>query len=150
VSIFANPVFIYFLSFLFEKDDTGSFALKVIFLLFAMIAPVVISVLQVVNEDTRAVALTLRWFFYPFPAFALTFGYISIANRAIMAQFLPGTHKVVIPGSFAMNVAGPSLIFLCASVPFYWVLIAMIEQKVFDRLCWWKRRNRGRADLVRR
>ena len=115
MAIFANPVFIYFVSFLFEKDETGSFALKVIFLLFAMIAPVVISVLQVVNDDTRAVALTLRWFFYPFPAFALTFGYISIANRAIMAQWTGGLAPVI-PGSFAMNVAGPSLIFLCASI----------------------------------
>ena len=149
MSIFANPVFIYFLSFLFEKDDTGSFALKVIFLLFAMIAPVVISVLQVVNDDTRAVALTLRWFFYPFPAFALTFGYISIANRAIMAQWSGGLAPKI-PGSFAMNVAGPSLIFLCASIPFYWLLIVMIERKYFDRLCWWKRRNLDRADLVRR
>ena len=148
MSIFANPVFIYFLSFLFEKDDTGSFALKVIFLLFAMIAPVVISVLQVVNDDTRAVALTLRWFFYPFPAFALTFGYISIANRAIMAQWTGGLAPVI-PGSFAMNVAGPSLIFLCGSIPFYWALIAMIEMKCFDRLMCWKRSNRDRAALVR-
>jgi len=87
VAIFANPVFIYAFSFLFESDATGSFALKVIFLLFAIIAPVVISILQVVDEHTRAVALTLRWFFYPFPAYSLTFGYISIANRAIMAQW---------------------------------------------------------------
>lgn len=31
VMIFANPPFIYFLTFMFDKDETGSLALKLIY-----------------------------------------------------------------------------------------------------------------------
>lgn len=47
--IFANPAFIYAFSFLFEKDETGSFVVKMFYFVFGMIAPIAVSVLQVVN-----------------------------------------------------------------------------------------------------
>lgn len=84
VNTFTNPPFIYFLSFLFEKDESGSSFVKMIYIVFGIIAPIAISILQVVDKTTQDVGDVLRWFFYPVPIFSLTFGYISIANRAII------------------------------------------------------------------
>ena len=36
---FANPVFIYCFSFLFTKDESGSFAIKMVYFCFGIIAP---------------------------------------------------------------------------------------------------------------
>ena len=37
--------------------------------------------------------------------------------------------------SFDKDVALYNLIFLLASVPFYWIIIASFEMKVFDNIC---------------
>ena len=87
VNVFANPAFIYFLSFLFDKEETGSLVLKMIFFVIGIVAPIAIAILQVVNEDTQNVAKILRWFFYPCPIYCLTFGYMSISNRDILKFF---------------------------------------------------------------
>ena len=79
--VFANPAFIYALSFLFDKDEAGSLVIKMVFFLFGIIAPITISILQVVNTTTQDVASVLKWFFYPLPVYSLTFGYMSISNR---------------------------------------------------------------------
>lgn len=82
--IFANPAFVYFFSFLFDKDETGSLVIKMFYFVIGIIAPIAVSVLQVVNQTTLKVANILRWFFYPFPIYSLTFGYMSIAQRSII------------------------------------------------------------------
>jgi hypothetical protein len=130
-TVFANPVFIYFFSFLFDKDDAGSLAIKLVYFLFGIIAAITITILQVF-PNTSDVANVLRWFFYIFPIFSLTSGYMSIGNKAILAQVASKDPlNVVIPGSYAWNVAGPSLIFLFASIPFYWSLVFLIETKIY-------------------
>jgi hypothetical protein len=50
--VFANPAFIYFFSFLFDKDETGSLVVKMFYFVFGIIAPIVVSILQVVNDNT--------------------------------------------------------------------------------------------------
>jgi hypothetical protein len=82
--IFANPAFIYFLTFIFEKEETGSLVVKMIYFIIGIIAPIAISILQVVNSSTANYANILRWFFLPFPIFSLTFGYMSISNIDII------------------------------------------------------------------
>ena len=82
--IFANPAFIYFLTFIFEKEETGSLVVKMIYFVIGIIAPIAISILQVVNSSTANYANILRWFFLPFPIFSLTFGYMSISNIDII------------------------------------------------------------------
>lgn len=82
--IFCNPAFIYFLSFLFEKEETGSLVVKMIYFVIGIIGPITITILQVVNSYTSGIANWLRWFFYPFPIYSLTFGYMSICNRDII------------------------------------------------------------------
>jgi len=130
VVIFANPAFVYFFSFLFDKDDSGSLAIKMLYFLLGIIAPITVSILQVL-PNTVDTANILRWFFYPFPAYSLTFGYISIANRQII-QIVDGLSEA--PDVYSNKVAGPSMIFLLVSIPFYWILVIMFEFKVFDIL----------------
>lgn len=43
--VFANPLFIYAISFLFLNEESGSFAINIIFFLFGIVAPIIISVL---------------------------------------------------------------------------------------------------------
>jgi 1,4-dihydroxy-2-naphthoate octaprenyltransferase len=43
--IFANPSFIYFLSFIIEKEETGSLVVKMIYFVIGVIAPIAISIL---------------------------------------------------------------------------------------------------------
>jgi hypothetical protein len=45
VLIFANPAFIYFLTFIFEKEETGSLVVKMIYFIIGIIAPIAISIL---------------------------------------------------------------------------------------------------------
>jgi hypothetical protein len=47
--VFANPAFIYAFSFFFEKDESGSLVIKMIYFLFGVIAPIAVSILQLVN-----------------------------------------------------------------------------------------------------
>lgn len=79
-----NPAFIYFVSCLFEKDDSGSSFIKMVFMVFGILMPLAVTVLQMVDEHTKAVADTMRWPFYVIPIFSLIYGYISIANRGLL------------------------------------------------------------------
>jgi len=82
--VLANPLFIYFMSFFFEKDDTGSLAIKILYLVLGVVAPITMVVLNVINEDTIKVAKVLRWFFYPFPIYSLTYGYLLTTERLLL------------------------------------------------------------------
>ena len=56
-----------------------------IFFLFGLIAPIVVSILQVVNESTKKVGDILQWVGYPVPIYSLSGGYKAIANKDIIA-----------------------------------------------------------------
>jgi hypothetical protein len=129
ISIFSNPVFIYFLSFFFEKDDSGSLAAKLIYITFGAVGPIVISFLQVINPTTQDVAKVLKWFFYPFPVYSLTFGYMSISNKDILKFVYKSTTDL---DSFDWNVGGYPLLFILLAIPIYWILVVMFERKLFN------------------
>jgi len=141
-NIFANPVSIYCLSFLFDRAESGSLAVKIIYFLLGIIAPITISVLQVVNSTTIKVSNVLRWFFYPFPIYSLTSGYMSIANIDII-QFANKLQTK--PKSFDAAVAGYALIFLLASIAYFWLLIVCFEMKVFELKTYTGRRENAVA-----
>jgi len=44
-TVFSNPAFIYFFSFLFEKDETGSLLIKMVYFVIGIIGPIAISIL---------------------------------------------------------------------------------------------------------
>ena len=79
VFIFANPVFVYFFSFLFENEGTASILTRLIYLLAGSILPIAVSILAVI-PSTVEIGKVLRWFFYILPIFALNFGVINISK----------------------------------------------------------------------
>lgn len=54
------------------------------------------------------------------------------------------------PAIFGDQIAGPSLYFLVAAVPFYWILVICFEQKVFDRATYRNRNPAGGENSVTR
>ena len=54
---------------------------------------------------------------------------MSIANRQLI-QFV--NKETTEPEIFSDEIAGPSLYFLIAAIPFYWILVVCFERKVFD------------------
>lgn len=76
VTVFANPPFLYFISFFFKKEDAGSLFVKLMHFLFGLIAPITLMILQFINEKTKKIYGTTKWMLYPFPIFSLIFGYI--------------------------------------------------------------------------
>lgn len=81
VNVFANSAFIYALSFFFEKEDSGSLTVKMIYFIFGIIGPIVVGILQIVNDNTKKVGDVLQWFGYPIPIYSLSGGYKAIANK---------------------------------------------------------------------
>jgi hypothetical protein len=129
VTIFANPIFIYFFSFLFEKDEAGSLAIKLIYIVVGAVAPIAISFLQVINQQTQKVGKILRWFFYPLPIYSLSFGFISISNKDIYKAIQQLDYDI---NSYDWNIAGPSLLFLLLSIPFYLLMVFLVERKILN------------------
>jgi len=92
----------------------------------------------------------LRWFGYPFPIYSLAFGYISIANMGIqeLINSLKGVTKDLHP--YSEEIAGPALIFALSAIPFYWILILMFENKVFDVILCKKAKKQQQGESLRR
>lgn len=76
LTVFANPPFLYFISFFFSKEDAGSLFVKLMHFLLGLIAPITLVILQFINEKTMDIFEWTRWLLYPFPIFSLIFGYI--------------------------------------------------------------------------
>jgi len=68
--VLANPVFLYAFSFMFAKQESGSFVIKIIYFSLGIVAPLAMSFLQL-SPDTADTAKILRWFFYVFPIYDL-------------------------------------------------------------------------------
>lgn len=83
--ILAHPVCIYFLSFLFATDVSGSFAIRILYLVVGIILPIAVTVMFFI-ESTQEVAKVLRWFGYLFPVFSLNFGISQIADLSLLNQ----------------------------------------------------------------
>ena len=59
INLFANPVFVYAISFLFDRDEAGSLAIKIIYFIFGLLAPITILILELINNETKI----LKWIF---------------------------------------------------------------------------------------
>lgn len=138
IHIFANPAFIYFMSLLFDKEESGSLAVKIVFFIVGIAAPITVSIL-LIFENTKDIANGLRYGFYAIPIFSLVYGYISIANRKITAVLNRMAPDALTP--FDMLIAGPALYFLLGAIVFYWLLVILYELKVFDTIFCLNRRQ---------
>jgi hypothetical protein len=129
VATMANPPFVYFMSFVFKKEEAGSLFMKMVHFIFGLIAPIAFVILPFVSEKGEDIYEVLRWFCYPLPIFSLIFGYINIGNREII-MWLNDMDKE--PEIFSKYIAGYSMIFLACSIPFFWLQVALFENKVYS------------------
>jgi len=73
IFIFANPVFVYFLSWLFDNEGTASIITRLIYILLGSILPIAVNFL-LIFPSTVDIGNILKWFFYIFPIFSLNSG----------------------------------------------------------------------------
>lgn len=79
--VLVNPLFIYVFSFFFDKEDSASMAIKLVYFLFGIIFPITTAIFQVLSVQTFQIAQYMRFILIPVPIYSLVQGYISIANR---------------------------------------------------------------------
>ena len=85
--VLANPVFVYAMSFLFSKEDAGSFAIKLLYMTFGFVAPFAMSFLQVFTNTVQT-AKVLRWFFMVLPIYDLCHGFMMLTQIDLTKLFL--------------------------------------------------------------
>ncbi len=129
VFIFANPLFIYAFSCLFKNEGSASIIIRASYLLIGAILPTAIQFLQIFPSTVK-VGKAIRWIFYVFPIYSLNIGISNIANRQIMSLV---QKKLVMDPPLSWDVAGPSVVFLAASIPLYWLLLFVYESKFFEK-----------------
>lgn len=129
VFIFANPLFIYAFSCLFKNESSASIIIRASFLLIGTILPTAIQFL-LIFPSTVKVGKVIRWIFYVFPIYSLNIGISNIANRQIMSLV---NGKLTLDDPLSWDVAGPSLVFLGASIPLYWILLIIYESKILEK-----------------
>lgn len=120
-----------------------------LYLLVAIILPLIIAFLQLFNDTTKLVATILKWCFQPIPVFSTCIGIYNIILRQLLTMVFVGDGTLdvnpfetndrfsggrVANGlrSFDRLIAMWMLVFLLLSIPFYWMLLALIEGRVFS------------------
>jgi hypothetical protein len=126
IFILVNPVFVYFFSFLFEKDGTASIITRLFYILTGAILPLAVSILAVIPA-TVDVAKVVKWIFYIIPIYSLNMGIIDIGNRKVESAI---NHREIYQ-PLDITVAGASILFLFFSVFFYWGIIYLFEVRAF-------------------
>lgn len=81
LNTFANPIFIYFFSSFFNQSNLARQAVMFLYLLVAIILPLIIAFLQLFNDTTKLVATILKWCFMPIPVFSTCIGIYNIILR---------------------------------------------------------------------
>jgi hypothetical protein len=145
--VLANPVFVYALSFMFAKEDAGSFAIKLLYMTFGFVAPFAMSFLQIF-PSTEETAKVLRWIFMLLPIYDLCHGFMMI-TQIDLTQLLLAQNGDIAFGekltSYDLRIAGYDALFLGLALPLYWGIVFAFEFKVFDYLMC---RGRGGAEAI--
>lgn len=125
--LFSSPVYIYFKSFFFAKDNSGSLFIKLTYAAAGCFGPLVIIVLEALGGTAGKVSKILKWIFYAFPVFNLNYGLLNINLQGFVSSIsgLPEEDPL------SLEVAGYAVYFLFGEILVYWLLIALIEQKFF-------------------
>lgn len=159
LNTFANPAFIYFFSSFFKVANLARQAILFLYLVVGLVLPLVLAFLQIGTTTTGDVARISKWFFLPIPVFSTAFGIYQIILRSLLALVYLGQGKLS-PQDVTFGPGGPELdpfdaltakymlVFLCASIPFYWTLLALVEGRVCRALRP-RRRSPFRASMVR-
>jgi len=81
----------------------------------------------------------MKYIFMIFPVFAMTNGYLSISLRSLIATMAAGRYTTYTP--FDYRAAGPNLLFLVFSIPFFWFLFIISEGEYWANY----KKNRARG-----
>lgn len=124
-----NPVFVYAVSFIFDRDTKASVLIRVFYFVLGGLAPIAIQVLQVINYRCLEIATELEKWFIAAPIFNLNYGYVSIVNRRILALIRNKDENYYKPLDNA--IAGKSVYSLQKLWLFCWVFVILAELGVF-------------------
>lgn len=125
-----------------------------LYIVVAILLPLVIAFLQIGNDTTKAVGNAMKWAFMPIPVFSTCLGIYNIILRKLLTLIFIGDGTLETPdGPFADNVryadgksanglkpfdpliAGWMLLFLFFAIVFYWILLALIEGRFLSFCC---------------
>lgn len=114
--------------------------------------PLVLAILQVATDTTKEVATILKWCFMPIPVFSTNIGILNIILRKFLSfvyvadktievdplnPYAPNdrfTNDNVSDGlkPFDRLIAMWMLLFLFFAIIFYWVLLTLVESRIFS------------------
>jgi len=86
INIFANPVFIYFLSTLFKTSQAALLVTIFIYLFGNLVLPVVLLILGLI-ESTKKYADVIRWIFCPLPIYDVGKGFYEVLINDLTNTF---------------------------------------------------------------
>lgn len=142
--MFANPIFIYFLSSFFTQSDIARQAVNFLYLIVGLVLPLVFAFLQIGTDTMVDIVKIAKWFILPIPVFSTCFGVYQIILRNLLAIVFIGK-EIIKPADIQLDdsgaptldpfdilVAREMLLFLILSIPFYWLLLAAIEGRLFS------------------
>jgi len=129
---FANPVFIYAISFLFEQDAKASVLVRIFFFTFGGVAPIALQVLEVVNKRTKEIGEELKVYFTYVPIYNLTYGYLSIVNRELYEMLRRLEKGELTP--LKWDVAGEPLHMLVVTFVLSFIVLILYEVGLFKFL----------------
>lgn len=125
-----------------------------LYIVVAILLPLVIAFLQIGNDTTKAVGKAMKWAFMPIPVFSTCLGIYNIILRKLLTLIFLGDGTLESPddpfadndryadGKFANGlkpfdrlIAGWMLLFLFFAIVFYWILLALIEGRFLSFCC---------------
>jgi len=82
---FANPLFIYAISFLFDTDFKASIFIRIFYITFGGLAPISVKIMEVLNPKTMRVAHWFDSYFNFWPIYNFNHAYLSITQRHMIS-----------------------------------------------------------------
>lgn len=129
INIFANPPFLYAMSFIFQKAESASTAVGFLLFLVGFLGPIAVFILTII-DDTRDIAVAIKYPLSLIPLFAVSSGIITISMRFFIALLSASESerlRVTTPEPFDDVAAGVQLKMILISIPIYWLIIAIID-----------------------
>jgi len=120
---FAIIPFVYLIAFLFKNYGTAQIASFFFNFCTGFILGLVVALLRLF-DSTRSVGDVLQWLFRPLPSFAMTTGFLNLANRDVFTMIYDRTSQM---SAYDVLLTGGDLLFLAISAIVYFILIFVVE-----------------------
>jgi len=120
---FAIVPFVYLIAFLFRNYGTAQIASFFFNFASGFILGLIVSLLRIF-ESTQSVGEALQWAFRILPSFAMTSGFLNLANRDVYSLISGGSAP---KSSLDMTLTGGDVLFLAIGAVVYPILISIVE-----------------------